>query len=57
MSFVSEAMGDFAAGTLQGTNDHFEHLTCFVGGMLALGEAAGWGVRAQAAACGQRAAG
>jgi hypothetical protein len=38
MSFVSEAMGDFNLGTVQATNDHFEHLTCFVGGMLILGE-------------------
>ncbi|KAI8462830.1 MAG: glycoside hydrolase [Monoraphidium minutum] len=38
MSFVSEAMGDFNAGSVQATNDHFEHLTCFVGGMLVLGK-------------------
>ncbi len=40
MSFVSEAMGDFNRGTVQNVNDHFEHLTCFVGGMLLLGEPA-----------------
>ena len=39
MAFVTEAMGDFGQGTVQPTNDHFEHLTCFVGGMLVLGEA------------------
>lgn len=38
MSFVSEANGDFNSHTVQNTNDHFEHLTCFVGGMLVLGE-------------------
>jgi len=38
MSFVSEAMGDFNRKIVQNVNDHFEHLTCFVGGMLLLGE-------------------
>jgi hypothetical protein len=38
MAFVSEAMGNFNDGTVQNPNDHFEHLTCFVGGMLVLGE-------------------
>jgi hypothetical protein len=40
MSIVSEATGNVATGTIGHTNDRFEHLTCFVGGMLVLGE---WG--------------
>lgn len=43
MSFVSEAMADFNTGRVQNANDHFEHLTCFVGGMLILGERLGAG--------------
>ncbi|GBF88105.1 endoplasmic reticulum mannosyl-oligosaccharide 1,2-alpha-mannosidase [Raphidocelis subcapitata] len=38
MSFVTEAAGDFGAGTVAAPDDRFEHLTCFVGGMLVLGQ-------------------
>lgn len=40
MSVVSEATADFRSGAVGDTNDRFEHLTCFVGGMLLLGR---WG--------------
>lgn len=38
MSFVSEAAANKADGTVAATTDRFEHLTCFAGGMLVLGE-------------------
>ena len=38
MSFVSEATVSQASGVINPTNDRFEHLTCFAGGMLVLGE-------------------
>jgi hypothetical protein len=37
MSFVSEARGN-SYTDISGTNDRFEHLTCFAGGMFLLGE-------------------
>jgi hypothetical protein len=40
MSFVSEARGE-GEGHVSATNDHFEHLTCFAGGMFLLGERTG----------------
>lgn len=40
VSFVSEATADAGSGAVRATNDHFEHLTCFVGGLLVLGAAA-----------------
>lgn len=38
MSFVSEATANQATGQVSATNDRFEHLTCFAGGMFILGE-------------------
>eukprot|EP00775_Hariotina_reticulata_P013796 gene13796-13917_t len=38
MSIVSEAQGNSWAGTIGDTNDRFEHLTCFAGGMFVLGK-------------------
>lgn len=38
MAFVSEAQADLASKRIDGVNDRFEHLTCFVGGMLVLGK-------------------
>jgi hypothetical protein len=37
MSFVSEARG-VGGFQISATNDRFEHLTCFAGGMFLLGE-------------------
>lgn len=37
MSFVSEARGN-SYNDISATNDRFEHLTCFAGGMFLLGE-------------------
>lgn len=36
LSFVSEASVQ-STGVISGTNDRFEHLTCFAGGMFVLG--------------------
>ena len=38
MSFVSEAHADIHTGMVSAVSDRFEHLTCFAGGMLVLGE-------------------
>jgi hypothetical protein len=38
MSIVSEAQGNSWSGDIGDTNDRFEHLTCFAGGMFVLGE-------------------
>jgi hypothetical protein len=38
MSFVSEATVNQGSGVIGPTNDRFEHLTCFAGGMFVLGE-------------------
>ncbi|WIA40463.1 hypothetical protein OEZ86_013819 [Tetradesmus obliquus] len=38
MSFVSEATVSQASGVINPTNDRFEHLTCFAGGMFVLGK-------------------
>lgn len=37
-SIVSEAKADIMRGTIGDTNNRFEHLTCFAGGMFVLGE-------------------
>lgn len=37
-SIVSEARADVNSGVIYDTNNRFEHLTCFAGGMFVLGE-------------------
>lgn len=37
-SMVSEARADQGSGAIGDTNNRFEHLTCFAGGMFVLGE-------------------
>lgn len=37
-SIVSEARADMQSGVIGDTNNRFEHLTCFAGGMFVLGE-------------------
>jgi hypothetical protein len=37
-SIVSEARADTNSGVIGDTNNRFEHLTCFAGGMFVLGE-------------------
>jgi hypothetical protein len=48
MSFVSEARGT-GSFQISETNDRFEHLTCFAGGMFLLGECRRGAVRQTAA--------
>lgn len=43
MSIVSESSANFDSNWVPNTNDHFEHLTCFVGGLLVLGARLGEG--------------
>jgi hypothetical protein len=37
MSIVTEARADMNSGVVFDTNNRFEHLTCFAGGMFVLG--------------------
>lgn len=37
LAYVSEAQADMATKEVNPVNGRFEHLTCFVGGMLVLG--------------------
>ena len=41
LAYVSEAYADISTGTVGAVNNEFEHLTCFAGGMLVLGEGGG----------------